>query len=422
MFMFCKTKISFLFIFFTVNIVIAQDTTQQIVSGRSNSVGQQKKPYIILISADGFRYDLADKYNATNLLRLRNKGINAAYMQPSYPSLTFPNHYSIVTGLYPSHHGIVDNTFYDKQKNETYTIRNKKVVGDGTWYGGTPLWVLAEKQQMLSASFYWVVSESAIQGVRPTYYYIYNDAIPIDKRIETVKNWLQLPEDKRPHFITFYFPQVDHQEHTYGPDSKEAEEAVHLVDESVGKLVRTVDSLGLDVSFIFLADHGMLKVDNEHTLPLPTAVDTTKFLVLPGTSLLHLYAKNKKDILPTYRGLKLEAKDYDVYLATKMPVKWHYSKKDDRFDRTGDIILVPHPPKVFNIGKGHIPLGEHGFDPAIPEMRATFYAWGPAFQKNKTIGGFENVHVYPLIAKILGLEITDKIDGKLKVLENILGK
>ncbi|HSZ85982.1 MAG TPA: ectonucleotide pyrophosphatase/phosphodiesterase [Puia sp.] len=420
--MFYKTKISFLFIFFVVNIVVAQDTTQQIVAGRSNSADQQKKPYVILISADGFRYDLADKYNATNLLRLRNEGVNAAYMQPSYPSLTFPNHYSIVTGLYPSHHGIVDNTFYDKQKNETYTIRNKKAVGDGTWYGGRPLWVLAEKQQMLSASFYWVASESAIQGVRPTYYYIYNDAIPIDKRIETVKNWLQLPEDKRPHFITFYFPQVDHQEHTYGPDSKEAEDAVHLVDESVGKLVRTVDSLGLNVSFIFLADHGMLKVDNEHTLPLPQVVDTTKFLVLPGTSLLHLYAKNKKNIQPTYKALKLEAKDYDVYLATKMPAKWHYSKKDDRFDRTGDIILVPHPPKVFNIGKGHIPIGEHGFDPAIPEMRATFYAWGPAFQKNKTIAGFENINVYPLIAKILGLEITDKIDGKLKVLENILAK
>ncbi|HEX4374412.1 MAG TPA: ectonucleotide pyrophosphatase/phosphodiesterase, partial [Puia sp.] len=378
--MFCKTKISFLLIFFIAQIAIAQDTTQQIVAGRTNSADQQKKPYVILISADGFRYDLADKYNAVNLIRLRSEGINAAYMQASYPSLTFPNHYTIVTGLYPAHHGIVDNTFYDKQKNETYTIRNKKAVGDGTWYGGTPLWVLAEKQQMLSASFYWVASESAIQGVRPTYYYIYNDAIPIDKRIETVKNWLQLPEDKRPHFITFYFPQVDHQEHTYGPDSKEAEDAVHLVDESVGKLVRTVDSLGLDVSFIFVADHGMLKVDNEHTLPLPHAVDTTKFLVLPGTALLHLYAKKKKDILPTYRALKLEAKDYDVYLATKMPVKWHYSKKDDRFNRTGDIILVPHPPKVFNIGKGHIPLGEHGFDPAIPEMRATFYAWGPAFQ------------------------------------------
>ncbi|HLY71126.1 MAG TPA: ectonucleotide pyrophosphatase/phosphodiesterase, partial [Puia sp.] len=274
--MFCKTKVSFLLIFLVARMAIAQDTTQQVVPGRTNSAAQQKKPYLILISADGFRYDLADKYHAANLIRLRNEGINAAYMQPSYPSLTFPNHYSIVTGLYPSHHGIVDNTFYDKQKNETYAIRNKKAVGDGSWYGGTPFWVLAEKQQMLSASFYWVASESAIQGVRPTYYYIYNDAIPIGKRIETVKDWLLLPEDKRPHFITFYFPQVDHQEHTFGPDSKEAEEAVHLIDESVGQLARIVDSLGLNVNFIFLSDHGMLKVDNDHTLPLPQAIDTAK--------------------------------------------------------------------------------------------------------------------------------------------------
>jgi predicted AlkP superfamily pyrophosphatase or phosphodiesterase len=166
----------------------------------------------------------------------------------------------------------------------------------------------------------------------------------------------------------------------------------------------------------------MTTVDNEHTIPLPKAIDTTKFLVLPGTALLHLYAKDKNDILPAYQALKVEAKDYDVYLAAKMPKKWHYSKADDRFDRTGDIILVPHLPKVFNIGKGHVPIGEHGFDPAIPEMHATFYAWGPAFQKNKTIEGFENVNVYPLVAKILGLAITEKIDGKLRVLDKILAK
>ncbi|HLY71846.1 MAG TPA: alkaline phosphatase family protein, partial [Puia sp.] len=142
----------------------------------------------------------------------------------------------------------------------------------------------------------------------------------------------------------------------------------------------------------------------------------------PGTALLHLYAKNKTDIQPTYNALKREAKDYDVYLASNMPARWHYSKKDDRFDRIGDIILVPHAPKVFNIGKGHVPVGEHGFDPAIPEMRATFYAWGPAFQKNKTIDGFENIHVYPIMARILGLEITDAIDGKIKVLKSILAK
>jgi len=420
--MFHKLKFSLFFVFFVAQTAIAQDITQHIIPGRYNSAAQQKKPYIILISADGFRYDLAQKYNAVNLLRLRSEGVAANYMQSCYPSLTFPNHYSMITGLYPAHHGIVDNSFYDKQKNQTYTIRNKRAVGDSSWYGGTPLWVLAEKQQMLSASFYWVASESAIQGVRPTYYYVFNDSIPISKRIEAVKNWLQLPAENRPHFITFYFPQVDHQEHSHGPDSKEAEDAVHFVDESVGRLANTVDSLGLDVSFIFVSDHGMMVDDTEHTLPLPDAVDTTKFLVLPGNALLHLYAKDEKDIQPTYEALKKQAKDFDVYLATKMPKQWHYSKKDDRYNRTGDIILVAHPPKIFMITKGHPPLAEHGYDPAITEMHATFYAWGPAFQKSQTINGFENINIYPLIAKILGLEITEKIDGNLKVLKNILAK
>ena len=416
-----KMKLNFFFVFLIAQIATAQDTTQHIVPGRFNSKEQQQKPYIILISADGFRYDLADKYKATNLLQLRSEGVNAAYMQASYPSLTFPNHYSIITGLYPAHHGIVDNTFYDKQKDQTYTIRNKKAVGDSSWYGGTPLWVLAEKQKMLSASFYWVASESAIQGVRPTYYYVYNDSISIDKRIETVKNWLQLPADKRPHFITFYLPQVDHEEHGHGVDSKEAEDAVHFVDESIGKLVKTVNSLGLNVSFIFLADHGMMNVDSEHPLPLPDAIDTTKFFVPPGNALLHLYAKNKEDIEPTYEALKKEAKDYDVYLATEMPAKWHYSKKDDTFGRTGDIILVPHPPKIFNIGKRRLTfVAEHGFDPTLTEMHATFYAWGPAFKTHLTINGFENINVYPLIAKILGLNISEKIDGNLKVLKEII--
>jgi predicted AlkP superfamily pyrophosphatase or phosphodiesterase len=346
--MFHKLKCGFSLIFLFFQTAGAQDTTQHVVPRRQNSVAQQAKPYLILISADGFRYDLAKKYNATNLLRLREEGVVADYMLPSFPSLTFPNHYSIITGLYPAHHGIVDNTFYDKQKNEIYSIRNRKSVSDSSWYGGTPLWVLAEKQQMLSASFYWVASESAIQGVRPTYYYVYNDAIPIDKRIETVRGWLQLPVANRPHFITFYFPEVDHQEHLHGVESKEAEEAVHFVDESVGKLVKTVDSLGLEVNFIFLSDHGMMNIDAENGLALPKAVDTAHFLVLPGLSSLHLYARDKKYIKPTYKSLKKEAIDYDVYLGSNTPEKWHYSSKDDRYDRIGDIILIPHPPKVFN--------------------------------------------------------------------------
>ncbi len=377
---------------------------------------------MILISADGFRYDLADKFHATHLLQLRSKGVAAAYMQASFPSLTFPNHYSIITGLYPSHHGIVDNNFYDKKRNESYNLGNKKAVADSSWYGGTPLWVLAENNKMLSASFYWVASESAIQGVRPTYYYNYNEAIPIDRRIDIVKNWLQLPENIRPHFITFYLPQVDHEEHHHGVGSKEAIEAIHFVDNGVGKLVSTIDSLNLPVNFIFVADHGMMNIDTVATLPLPAAVDTSKFLVpVYGLSLLHLYAKDSTAVEPTYEALKKEsAKDYDVYLAKDIPVRWHYNKTDDRYDRIGDILLVPHKGKVFNIANRHMPAAEHGYDPAFKEMYATFYAWGPAFKSGKKINGFENINVFPLIAYILGLDYTDKIDGDLKVLKPIL--
>src|SRR5574338_438511 len=147
------------------------DTTQKIISGRINSPEQQLKPYVILISADGFRYDYADKYEAKNLLQLSSEGVRAESMIPSYPSLTFPNHYTIVTGLYPSHHGLVNNFFYDRNRKAFYSMRNPKTVKDGTWYGGTPLWVLAEQQQMLTASFYWVGSEADIKGVLSTYYY-----------------------------------------------------------------------------------------------------------------------------------------------------------------------------------------------------------------------------------------------------------
>ena len=409
-----------IFFFLLVLSLHAQDTTQHIVASRSNSKKQEKKSYVILISADGFRYDLADKYHAEHLIALRNQGVQAAYMIPSYPSLTFPNHYSIVTGLYPAHHGLVDNSFYDENKKASYSIGNQNAVKDSSWYGGVPLWVLAEQRHMLSASFYWVASEAAIDGVRPTYYYTYNEKINIDERILAVKNWLQLPEDKRPHFITFYFPEVDHVEHIFGVDSKETEDAVHFIDESIEKMNAMVDSLHLSVNFIFVSDHGMANVDTLHTLQLPADIDTSKFIIPPGSTLLHLYAKDKNDILSTYNKLKAEAEDFDVYLPDSLPAKWHYNKADDKYNRIGDIILVPHFPKVFNLTKRRTSFGAHGFDNTMTEMRATFYAWGPAFKKHKTIGGFENVNIYPLVTKILKLNYTNEIDGKLKVLKPIL--
>ena len=413
--------ISAVLLFFVFTRLAAQDTAQHIVDGRVNSAVQQQKPYVILISADGFRYDFADKYHAANLLRLRRQGVCAKYMQPSYPSLTFPNHYTIVTGLYPAHHGLVDNSFYDEQKHASYSMSKKEIVRDSSWYGGTPLWVLAEEQQMLSASFYWVGSEAAMHGVKPTYCYYYNEAIDIDTRINIVKNWLQLPEEKRPHLITFYLPQVDHAAHKYGTDAKETGDSVLFVDNAVAKLTETLQQLNLPINYIFLSDHGMTDVDVNNTIPLPQVIDTSKFIV-PGyaDALMHLYAKDKTAIQPTYEKLKATAKDYDVYLATALPAKWHYSKADDKYNRVGDIILVPHLPKVFNISNRKITPGKHGFDPALKDMRATFYAWGPMFKPHKKIKGFENVHVYPLVASMLGLTYTEQIDGDINVLGGIL--
>jgi predicted AlkP superfamily pyrophosphatase or phosphodiesterase len=394
------------------------DSTQLVIPGRTNSPQQEKKPYVIFISADGLRYDLAEKYHATNLLALRSKGVAASSMTPSFPSVTFPNHYSLATGLYPAHHGLVDNTFYDPKKGKGYRISDRKAVTDSSWYGGTPIWVLAEQQKMLSASFFWVGSEAAVDGIRPTYYYYFNDKIALDTRLQAVKDWLTLPEAQRPHLILFYLSQVDHAEHLFGPDSKETEAAVHLVDDCVGKMTRIVDSLKLPVNYVFVSDHGMAAVDTLHPIT-PPVIDTAKFTVAYGGTMIHLYAKDKSAINATYQSLQQNASGYDVYLAAGVPARWHYSEADDHYHKIGDIILVAHEPLMFS-SHGHVSAGEHGYDNALPDMGATFYAWGPAIRSGMTIPAFENVNVYPLIAQILGLTIDQPVDGTIKALKPIL--
>ncbi|MFD2999222.1 ectonucleotide pyrophosphatase/phosphodiesterase [Pontibacter toksunensis] len=397
------------------------DTTQQVVANRRNSPEQQQKPYVIMISADGFRYDYAEKYQAKHLLSLREQGVQAESMLPSFPSKTFPNHYTLVTGMYPARHGLINNYFYDPQRKESYTMRDRKKVEDASWYGGVPLWVLAEQQQMLTASFYWVGSEAPIKGVLPTYYYQYNESIPFEERVQTVVNWLNLPEAQRPHLITFYMPEVDHAGHSYGPDAPETKAAVQELDENIKKLTEAVATTGLPVNYIFVSDHGMTQIDTENTLPLPAAVDTAKFLVSGGGMVVELHAKDKSVIKSTYKKLKKEANGYDVYLRSDMPTRLHYGAKDDAFKRVGDILLLSKAPKVFHFSKRKPSPGAHGYDPArVKDMHATFYAWGPAFKKETKIQTFQNVHVYPVVTEILGLRYNHKIDGEMKLAKEVL--
>lgn len=424
-----KRGIQIVLLFFSLAIyaqhaITETDTTQVVVSGRNNSTEAQDKPYVIMISADGFRYDYAQKYKAENLLRLASGGVQAEAMIPSYPSITFPNHWSLITGLYPSHHGLVDNFFYDYKRKESYSMKDKKNAEDGSWYGGTPLWTLAEKQGMVAASLMWVGSASDAGGRRPSYYYPYHEKFKPSEKVDKVINWLKLPEDKRPHFISLYFPEVDGSGHHYGPDSQETENAVHLIDQAIGELAQKVNALGLkNVNFIFVSDHGMIKVDGGAPLEVPAMLlDKNRFDLYNSQTLVRVYVKNPSEVKAVYKKLKsIKTDDYEVYLDKKLPKYLHFATRDDRYQRIGQILLIPKAPKIF-LEKGWKPsVGKHGYNPRlVPEMKATFYAWGPEFKNNLVVKEFSNVNVYPMMAHILGLKIDEPIDGKLNVLKKTL--
>ncbi len=412
-----------LILILTATICAAQSATHVIeIPNPPNTAEQQAKHYVVLVSLDGFRYDYATKYGAKNLLAMAARGASAPDgMIPSYPSVTFPNHYTIVTGLYPEHHGIVANTFYDPARKETYSYTNPKTTGDGSWYGGTPLWALAENQGMRAASFFWPTSDAEIQGKRPSYNIgPYDDNFPAEKRSEQTLAWLQLPPEKRPHLILLYFPNTDHAGHAYGPDAPETAEAVRYVDEMIGKLSDGIAASGLPVDLIVLADHGMETLQGGWVI-LDKWADLSQF----ETSGPLLYAKSEADTEKAYQALLGASDTFKVYRQAQVPAELHFSSNP----REGDPVVVPTGPYTILAhdpnSKGGTrvpPRGGHGFDPRqMPSMKAIFFAAGPDIRAGVTVASFENVNVYPVIAEILGLH-PGPIDGRLAVLQGILKK
>ncbi len=407
----------------TAAICAAQSTSAVIeVPNPPNTAEQQAKHYVVLVSLDGFRYDYATKYGAKNLLAMAGRGASAPDgMIPSYPSVTFPNHYAIVTGLYPDHHGIVGNTFYDPARKQSYSYTNPRTTGDGSWYNGTPLWALAEQQGMRAASFFWPASDAEIQGKRPSYYLDpYDDNFPGEKRVEQVLAWLHLPPEKRPHFIALYYPNTDHAGHTYGPDATETAEAVRHVDEMIGKLSDGIAASGLPVDLIVVADHGMETLQGGWVI-LGKWVDLSQF----ETSGAMLYAKSEADAGKAYQSLLGASDKFKVFRRPDVPAYLHFNSNP----REGDPVVVPTGPYPIvardpnsSGGARMPPHGGHGYDPRqMPSMKAIFFAAGPDIRPGVTVPSFENVHLYPLIARILGLR-TEPNDGDLRVLQGILNK
>lgn len=411
--------------------VSAQDVAVLTSEHGANGAEQRKQHYVILVSLDGFRYDYAEKYHAENIRALGAAGAAAREgMIPAYPSLTFPNHYTLATGLYPEHHGIVANNFYDPVRKQTYRLGDAATVTDGSWYGGTPIWVLAEQQGMRAACFFWPGSEAEIQGTRPSYYLKYDDRVPDDARVQQVLDWLRLPAERRPHLITLYFADVDHAGHEYGPESEEVRAAVQVVDREIGLLRAGVAKLNLPVDVIVVSDHGMAKVQGEWITLDKYFADAGAFEKIVGSS---LYTKSEADAERVYEGLKGKSDRFEVYRRAQMPGALHA----DSDARSGDPMVVTTGPYLvrFSVPRQvavdamgnprHDEVGAHGFDPArVPEMKASFFAAGPDICGGVAVAPFENVNVYPLVAKLLGLDIshlkTGAIDGDLRVLAPIL--
>jgi predicted AlkP superfamily pyrophosphatase or phosphodiesterase len=381
-----------------------------------NAPAQQAKPYVVLVSLDGFRYDYAGKYGAKHLLALGAEGAIAGQgMIPSYPSLTFPNHYTLVTGLYPEHHGIVANSFYDPARKQRYSYNDPISNRDGSWYGGTPLWVLAEKQGMRSACFFWPGSEAEIDGGRPSYYLNFDDHFPDEKRIDQVIAWLRLPAEQRPHFITLYYSTVDHAGHQYGLDSPETATAVQHVDQLVGVLWADLARLQLPIDLIVVSDHGMER-EQGAWIDLSSCADLKNFITVGSL----LYPNSEAAAEKAYQELKIKSDAFTVYRRKRVPAALHYNSNA----REGDPVVVANGPYAL---RAQVPAddrppeaGVHGYDPRVlKSMRALFLAVGPDIRPGSKLEPFENVNVYPLVAKILGLD-APQVDGSLNVLSNIL--
>jgi alkaline phosphatase D len=380
------------------------------------------KPYVILVSIDGFRYDYAERYQTKNILAVRDNGAAAASMIPSFPSVTFPNHISIATGLYPEHHGIVGNSFYDPTRDQEYSMRTSAT--DGSWDAGTPMWVLAEKQGVKAASMFWPTADAEIQGVRPSYWKLYDGSFPNEQRVQQVIDWLKLPADQRPHFITLYFSDVDSAGHRYGPEASETREAAQRVDQMIGKLREGLGPLGLPVNLILVSDHGMQTV-TDGEVDLTPLVDQSRMRVVLEGPLAWIYGRDAESVEKTYQAMKGKSSRFDVFRRAETPASWHFNENP----RSGDLVAIVNQASVFKISrpdqdKGRAPRappkGEHGYDPAkFKTMHAIFYAIGPNVKPKTRIDSFENVNVYPFIAKILGLTLPEKLDGSFQVLAPI---
>ncbi|OMJ30279.1 putative pyrophosphatase/phosphodiesterase [Smittium culicis] len=404
----------------------------------------------ILISIDGFAQFYFERNITPNISKLGQDGILSEYMSPVFPTVTFANHYSIATGLYPKNHGIIGNTFYDVSLNDTFYYTRPSGL-DSKWWGGEPIWVTAEKNKVISAINMFPGSESEIKGIRPTYYSKYDGTVNQTSKIDKIISWLEMPIEKRPTFLVTYFPEVDSIGHSFGPYSKQVNDSLVQIDNTVGYLVSSLKQRDLfdKVNIIIVSDHGMslshVPADNipvedllnkanlELTInpPKPKTNPKCKVLSPVKEKILSvqlyphagIYPQYEKDISSIYKKLKMveDTSKFNVYLKKDIPERFNY--RDNV--RIPPIAIIPNEPYIMTFNgtiynsdiKKRVPIGSlnkrqssgstastpfgvHGYDNKEEDMRAIFIAHGASFKKMQPPANPKQIHNYPKVSML----------------------
>ena len=378
-------------------------------------------PAIVLVSIDGLRADALDLGLTPTINALAARGVRAEAMTPSYPSLTFPNHYTLVTGLRPDRHGIINNTMHDAALGG-FKLSDLAAVGNAAWWGGEPIWVGAEKAGIKTATGSWPGSEAPIQGIRPQLSRPYDETVAPADRVEQILEWITPADGSAPpRLLTLYLEQVDKAGHAYGPESVQYRDAVQRADAAVGQLVQGLAARHVldSTNIIVVSDHGMATVKPgqqvavEDMVPaaLAKVISTGQsvgFEPLPGKE-----AKARAALIGRHSH-------YQCWDKAALPTAWHYGTHPRipsiicQMDEGWDAL-----PRVALASRGARERGSHGYAPTLPSMQAMFVAAGPSFQQGKRLPRFDNVDVYPMLAQLLGVTPADH-DGDVQALKPAL--
>lgn len=369
--------------------------------------GQAKNP-VILISLDGFRWDYVDRTDTPNFDYLIEHGVHVESLIPVFPTFTFPNHLSIITGQYPENHGIISNTMYDSVFDAWYWIgEGSTAVPESRWYEGEPFWVTAEKQGKITATYFWPGSEAVINGKQPTYWYPYSGSVTNEAIIDQILQWLDLATDDRPVFITGYLNDANYWGHRLGPESSAMDTVIQGLDTDIGRLISGLKKRDLleKVNLIITSDHGMTTIERDKTIFLDDYISLSDIALVTWSPVTAIVPnQGMEDSI--YNALKGANPHFSIYRKDETPEHWHYRNHrritplvgvaEEGWSVSSRLYFDSHPYAYQG--------GTHGYDPLVKSMQATFIAHGPGFKTGLKVPSFQNIHIYELMAALLDVD------------------